>query len=1173
MKKMTIDGNVAASHIAYAFSEVAAIYPITPSSSMAEYADEWAVKGRKNMFGQVLKLAELQSEGGAAGAVHGSLKAGALTTTYTASQGLLLMIPNMYKIAGELLPTVFHVSARALAAHALSIFGDHTDVMAVRQTGFAMLCSNSVQESLDMALVSHLATLKSKVPFIHFFDGFRTSHEMSKIDGIDYQDILPLVDLKDIEEFRKRALNPEHPHQSGTAQNPDTYFQNREATNKYYNAVPQIVKDMMGKVAKLTGRKYNLYDYVGDPNASEIIIMMGSGADAAEETINYLNSKGKKLGLLKVRLYRPFSAVDFVGAIPKTVKRIAVLDRCKEPGSGGEPLYKDVCTALIEANINHIKVVGGRYGLASKEFTPSCVNAVFENLALDSPKNNFTVGINDDITNLNLPIKTKVDSSLKGTTRCKFYGVGGDGTVGANKNAITIIGDNTDMYAQGYFEYDSKKSGGFTVSHLRFGREKIQSSYLIDTADFVACHAPSYVTRYDMVSSLVDGGTFVLNCPFSEKDLDKELPASMKKLIANKKIKFYIIDASRIARAAGQKQINGVMQAVFFKLANIISYSDAKKHMQAMIEKSYSRKGEAVVKSNLDAIDNALKGLVEVKVPTAWVAAKTGALEVDNSKNAYYQKFIKPILSHKGNELPVSSFAVDGTVPTATSQFEKRGVAHGVPSWIHENCIQCNLCSFVCPHASVRPFLLDNKQQTKAPKGMATIKTKPDIKGLDYRIQVSPLDCMGCGSCVNVCPSKNKALKMVPLVDAKFDMANWDYCASLPERDVSDSAFAKPLSVKGSQFIKPLFEFSAACAGCGETPYIKLLTQLFGDRMIIGNATGCSSIYGGSSPSCPYTVNDKGEGPAWASSLFEDNAEFAYGFKLAYGVRTEKLKQEIISVLKYPVTNPLKAALSEWLENHDDATASKLTADKIKASLPASIKTAKGELKEALQNIGKSVDVLVKKSIWAFGGDGWAYDIGFGGLDHVLASGEDINVLVMDTEVYSNTGGQASKATPTGSTAKFAYAGMRTVKKDLGQMLMSYGNIYVAQVCMGADNSQLIKAMAEAESYKGPSIVIAYSTCINHGIDMSQGIAEGKKAVEAGYWTLYRYDPRKAENAQNPFSLDSKDPSGNYIDFIKGEKRYSSLKAADSELADKLFKQAEQEAKAKQAVYKYMASK
>ena len=1173
MKKMTIDGNTAASHIAYAFSEVAAIYPITPSSPMAEYADEWAAAGRVNMFGQPLRLAEMQSEAGAAGAVHGSLAAGALTTTYTASQGLLLMIPNMYKIAGEMLPCVFHVSARALAAHALSIFGDHADVMACRQTGFAMLASNSVQEAMDLALVSHLATLKAKVPFLHFFDGFRTSHEISKIDGIEYDEILPLVDMQDIKDFKARALNPEHPVQKGTAQNPDIYFQNREAANKYYDATPEIVKTMMEKVYKLTGRKYELYQYYGAPDAQEIIIMMGSGCEAAEETVDYLNAQGKKVGLLKVRLYRPFSVKDFIAAIPASVKKIAVLDRTKEAGALGEPLYLDVCSALYENGRRDVTVVGGRYGLGSKEFNPSMVNAVYENLWSNEPKNHFTVGIEDDVTGTSLPVKTFINASPAGTIRCKFYGLGSDGTVGANKNSIKIIGDHTDMYAQGYFSYDSKKSGGITISHLRFGKSPIKSTYLIDQADFVACHNQSYVTRYDMVSDLKDGGVFLLNTNWTPEQLEHELPAAMKNQIAKKHIKLYTLDALKIVNEIGaRKGVNTVCQAAFFKLADIIPYEQAADYMKQMIKKAYGKKGDAVVNMNYACVDNAIAGLVEVPVPASWADTTVGAAAIETTNDKYFNTFVKPIIAQEGDKLPVSAFAADGTVPTGTTKYEKRGIAPMVPAWIAENCIQCNQCSLVCPHACIRPVLCDDKQANKGGKAFVTIPTKPDMDGLQFRIQVSPLDCTGCSSCANVCPAKEKALRMVPLEESmKTEEANWKYAEKLPVRDVS--AKCKPETVKGSQFRQPLFEFSGACAGCGETPYVKLITQLFGDRMVVANATGCSSIYGGSAPTCPYTVNAEGHGPAWANSLFEDNAEFGYGMNLAYKARKQKLIADVNAAIAAGADGAMKEALVEWLNDNDDAEASKKAAAAVKAALPGAIKSAKGELKTALQAVKDAEDVLVKKSVWIFGGDGWAYDIGYGGLDHVLASGEDVNVLVVDTEVYSNTGGQSSKSTPTGSVAKFAAAGKRTKKKDLGMMAMSYGYVYVAQVAMGANQSQVIKAISEAEAYHGPSLIIAYATCINHGIDMSNGQAEMKKAVEAGYWQLYRYNPDLADQGKNPFTLDSKDPTGSYQDFIAGETRYKSLQKMHPEIAQQLFERAEVEAKARLETYKKKAEK
>ncbi len=1172
MKSMTIDGNTAAAHIAYAFSEVAAIYPITPSSTMAELADEWAAKGQKNLFGQILRIAEMQSEAGAAGAVHGSLAAGALTTTFTASQGLLLMIPNMYKISGELMPAVFHVSARALAAHALSIFGDHSDVMACRQTGFAMLAAGSVQETMDMALVAHLSTLKAKVPFLHFFDGFRTSHEVSKINGIEYSDILPLVNMAEIEEFRERALNPEHPHQRGTAQNPDIYFQGREAANKYYDAVPAIVKEMMDKVYKLTGRKYNLFDYVGAPDAERIIVLMGSGGEAAEEAVKYFTAKGEKVGVVKVRLYRPFSVKDFVAAVPASVKCITVLDRTKEPGSAGEPLYQDICTAFIEAGRTNIKVLGGRFGLGSKEFTPSHVNAVFKNMLAGTPVNHFTVGINDDVTGKSLPVGEFINASPKGTIRCKFYGLGSDGTVGANKNSIKIIGDHTNMYAQGYFVYDSKKSGGITISHLRFGKSPIQSTYLIDQADFVACHNPSYVTRYDMVSDLKEGGTFLLNSPWTPAQMDKELPAEMKQFIAKKKLRFFTIDAIKIAGEAGMgNRINGVMQAAFFKLADVIPYSDAEVYMKQAIVKSYGKKGEEVVKKNYDAIDNAIAGLIEVKYPSSWAEATTGATAIRTTNDKYFNNFVHKILAQKGDDLPVSAFNADGTVPTGTTQYEKRGIATKVPAWIPENCIQCNQCSLVCPHAVIRPVVATDEAVAKAPKGFET-KPLRNVPGHQYRMQVSPLDCTGCGSCANVCPAKNKALEMVNLdIAIKDNQKNYDFAVKLPIIDVSDKY--KPDTIIGSQFRQPLFEFSGACAGCGETPYIKLITQLFGDRMVIANATGCTSIYGGSAPTCPYTKNSSGEGPAWANSLFEDNAEFGYGMNLANKARKAELTASVKSALANGADGALKGALTDWLDGHDDAEASKKAAKVIKEELPAAIKAAKGDLKKALTEIKKDQDLLIKKSIWIFGGDGWAYDIGYGGLDHVLAMGEDVNILVLDTEVYSNTGGQSSKATPTGSVAKFAASGKRTKKKDLGMMAMSYGYVYVAQVAMGANMNQVVKAMTEAEAYKGPSIVIAYATCINHGINMANGQLETRKAVESGYWQLYRYNPTLADEGKNPFILDSKDPTGSYQDFISGETRYATLKAQQPEVAAKLFEKAEEESKQRLESYKRLANK
>ena len=1163
---MTIDGNTAASHVAYAFSEVAAIYPITPSSPMAEVADEWSAQGRVNMFGQKLRLAEMESEGGAAGAVHGSLTAGALTTTYTASQGLLLMIPNMYKIAGELLPTVFHVSARALAAHALNIFGDHSDVMACRQTGFAMLASNSVQEVMDLALVAHLSTLKAKVPFLHFFDGFRTSHEVSKIDVIDYDEMKTLVDMNDIEEFRKRALNPEHPVQRGTAQNADIYFQNRETANKYYNATPAIVQEMMDKVSKLTGRSYHLFDYVGAKDAENVIVLMGSGADAVEETINKMNSEGHRVGLLKVRLYRPFSIEHFTEALPKTVKKLAVLDRTKEPGSLGEPLYLDVCAALLEKGMTDIKVVGGRYGLGSKEFNPSMVYAVYKNLESKEPKNHFTVGIYDDLTNTSLDFSEQYNAAPAGTISCKFWGLGSDGTVGANKNSIKIIGDHTDKYVQGYFFYDSKKSGGITVSHLRFGDTKIQSAYLIDAADFVQCSNPSYITRYDMTGDLKEGGSFLLNTSaLTVEQLEHVLPAKVKNDIANKHIHFYVIDAIDIAAGLGLKgRTNTILQSAFFKIANIIPYTDAVEFMKKMAYKSFSKKGDAVVQMNYDAIDSASANLVKIDVPESWKTTTEGAEMVKVSGTEYFLNTVAPIIAQKGDKLPSSKFSPDGTVPTGTTQYEKRGVAVLVPKWNAEKCIQCNQCSFVCPHACIRPAVV--KSDAEKP---ASFETKAMIgnKGYDFRIQVSPLDCMGCGVCANICPAKEKALEMVPLGSVvEEETVNYDYSEKLEKVDVSNVPGCKATTVKGSQFRQPLFEFSGACAGCGETPYVKVITQMFGDRMIVANATGCSSIYGGSAPTCPYTVNKEGHGPAWANSLFEDNAEFGYGINLAYAQRRSKLADVITKLAEEATEQTVKDAANAWLENRNDAEGSKAAS----AKLVALIENCKGNcpLSDLTNEIIKNKDCLVKKSIWIFGGDGWAYDIGYGGLDHVLASGEDVNVLVLDTEVYSNTGGQASKSTPTGSVAKFAAAGKRTKKKDLGMMAMSYGYVYVAQCAMGSNKQQFLNAIVEAEAYHGPSLVICYAPCINHGINMTKSQDEEKRAVECGYWQLYRYNPETSS-----FSLDSKEPTANYHDFLIGETRYSSLVKTQPQIAEKLFEKTEEDSKARLEKYKKLAGK
>lgn len=1164
-KKLTIDGNTAVSHVSYALSEIAVIYPITPSSPMAENVDEWSNQNRLNVFGQKLKVVEMQSEAGAAGALHGSLTAGALGTTYTSSQGLLLMIPNMYKIAGEMLPCVFHVSARALAAQALNIFGDHSDIYACRQTGFAMLASSSVQETMDLALVAHLATLKSKVPFLHFFDGFRTSHEISKIDAIDYEEIKSIVDMEDIKDFKSRSLNPEHPIQRGTAQNPDIYFQNREANNAYYEATPNIVQATMDKVASVTGRQYHLVDYFGSPKAKKVIVMMGSGADTCEETINYLNAQGEDLGLIKVRLYRPFPTQAFINAIPKSCTHITVLDRTKEPGSIGEPLYQDVITTLAENGIS-LKVLGGRYGLGSKEFDPSMVNAIYENMDGEC-KNHFTVGINDDVTNTSLAVTKKIISTPKDALRCKFYGLGSDGTVGANKNSIKIIGNYTDKYVQGYFAYDSKKSGGITISHLRFGDTPIKSSYLINQSDFIACHNQAYIGVYDMISELKENGIFLLNCNWNPADLDSKLPAEVKQTIANKNINFYIIDAIKIAKGLGLGgRINTIMQACFFYLTNVIPYEDAEKYMKEYIYKTFGRKGDKIVNMNYAAVDSAKSGIIKVDYPAEWATATTGAEPKPLPNDKYFKEFIQPILVQKGDTLPVSAFNIDGSVPTDTAKFEKRGTAVVLPKWIQENCIQCNQCAFVCPHACIRPVLQTEDKLTGAPESFTTLKAI-GVADYRYRMQLSPLDCVACGSCANVCPAKEKALVMVPTDEIVADeIANWDFFETLPLTD----APIKRDNLKNSQYNKPYFEFSGACAGCGETPYIKLVTQLYGDRMIIANATGCSSIYGGSAPTCPYAKDEKGRGPAWANSLFEDNAEFGLGIQLAYQERRLAIKDNINSLAAQGYTNDL---LAGWVDTYNNYDSNLVYCELIKNNINALVEAETDNNKKVLlQNIANNLDCLIKKSIWIIGGDGWAYDIGYGGLDHVLASGADVNVLVLDTELYSNTGGQASKASQIGAVAKFASGGKPIKKKDLGKMAMSYEYVYVAQVSMGANMNQCLNAIKEAESYNGPSLVIAYSPCINHGINMSNTQLEMKRAVETGYVTLYRYNPRLLDEGKNPFVLDSKEPSyDDYQGFLASETRYSSLAKTNPESAKELFKQSEQIAKARYESYKKLS--
>ena len=1161
-KMKTMDGNQAAAHASYAYTDVAAIYPITPSSVMAEHTDEWATQGRKNIFGQEVQVTEMQSEAGAAGAVHGSLAAGALTTTYTASQGLLLMIPNLYKIAGEQLPGVFNVSARALASHALSIFGDHSDVYACRQTGVAMLCESSVQEVMDLTPVAHCAALKGKVPFINFFDGFRTSHEIQKIETWDYEDLKDMVDMDAVDAFRKHALNPNHPCQRGSAQNPDIFFQAREACNPYYDALPAIVQEYMDKVNEKIGTDYKLFNYYGAADAEHVIIAMGSVCDTIEETIDYLVAAGKKVGVVKVRLYRPFSAEALINAIPETVKQISVLDRTKEPGSLGEPLYLDVVAALKGSKFESTPVFTGRYGLGSKDTTPAQIVAVYEN----TEKQRFTIGIVDDVTNLSLPVGAPLVTTPEGTINCKFWGLGADGTVGANKNSIKIIGDNTDMYAQAYFDYDSKKSGGVTMSHLRFGKKPIKSTYLIHKANFVACHNPSYVNKYHMVEELVDGGTFLLNCPWDEAGLEEHLPGQVKAFIANHNIKFYVIDGVKIGieTGMGPTRINTILQSAFFKLAKIIPEEKAIELMKAAAKATYGRKGDDVVAKNWAAIDEGAKQIKEVAVPESWKNAEDEGLTTTHAESgrADAVKFVNTIqakvTSQEGNNLPVSAFAdyVDGTTPSGTSAYEKRGIAVNVPVWNPENCIQCNRCSFVCPHAVIRPVAMNAEEAAAAPEG---IQTMPMTGMPDYTftMAISQLDCTGCGSCANVCPGKKgvKALAMESLAAHEAEQKYFDYAAALPEKTDVVAKF-KENTVKGSQFKKPLLEFSGACAGCGETPYAKLITQLFGDRMYIANATGCSSIWGNSSPSTPYTVNAKGQGPAWSNSLFEDNAEFGYGMLLAQRAIRDGLKAKVEDVVANGTNEDVKAAGQEWLDTFAVGATNGAATDKLVAALEA---CGCDKAKEILAQ----KDFLAKKSQWIFGGDGWAYDIGFGGVDHVLASGKDINVMVFDTEVYSNTGGQSSKATPTGAVAQFAAGGKETKKKDMASIAMSYGYVYVAQIAMGADYNQAVKAIAEAEAYPGPSLIIAYAPCINHGIKkgMSKAQTEEQLAVQTGYWHCFRFNPALAAEGKSAFTLDSKAPSGDYQEFLNGEVRYNSLKRANPAKAERLFGKNEQEAK------------
>lgn len=1166
--KKTVEGNEAAAHVAYAMSEVAAIYPITPSSTMGEYCDEWAAHGRKNIFGQVLRVSEMQSEAGAAGAVHGALAAGSLATTFTASQGLLLMIPNMFKIAGELLPTVFHVSARAVAAHALSIFGDHSDINAVRQTGFSLLASASVQEVMDLALVAHLSSIRSSLPFIHFFDGFRTSMEIQKIDVIDYADMARLVDYDALADFRRRAMNPEHPQLRGTAQNPDIFFQNREAANPYFSRIAHIVQEEMDKVGDLVGRKYNLFDYVGDPEADRVVVSMASSCDVIEETVRYLAKQGERVGLVKVRLYQPFSRDHFFQALPATAARIAVLDRTKTPGGLGEPLYQDVCTVLQEKAMAPV-LVGGRYGLGSKDFTPSMVKAVFDNLRATSPKSHFTVGIVDDVSHSSLPVGEDIDPALEGTVRCKFWGLGADGTVGANKTAIKIIGENTDQYAQAYFAYDAKKSGGITMSHLRFSPHRIQSPYLLTKSDFIACHNPAFVHQYDVLAGIRDGGTFLLNSPWSLNDMEQQIPDRMKRTIARKKINFYNIDAARIATEVGLGgRINMVMQTCFFHISGVIPSSQAIGYIKDGIIKTYGKKGDAVVQQNIGAVDQTISALQQLEYPQSW-AMRSEGVHVESDEPEFVHKVMRPMIGQQGDKLPVSVFSPDGIFPTATTKYEKRGIALSVPEWVSENCIQCNQCSFVCPHAVIRPVLVRPEDMKGAPEGFVAVDAKgKELSGFKYKIQISPLDCTGCGNCADICPAKEKALVMRPLAtQIDREIPNHKFATQVAVHD----ELMPPTSVKGSQFKQPLFEFSGACAGCGETSYIKVITQLYGDRMVVANATGCSSIYGGSAPSCPYTVNEKGHGPAWANSLFEDNAEFGFGMELAIYQRREKLADFVEQALAHELSGNLKEALKKWLDNRHDATQSKEWGNKARVLVQEELSTTQGAPHMLLHEIAFMDDYFVKKSVWIFGGDGWAYDIGYGGLDHVVAAGHDVNILVLDTEVYSNTGGQASKSTPTGAVAKFAAGGKRTSKKDLGRMAMTYGYVYVASVSMGANKNQFMKALVEAESYPGPSLLIAYSPCINHGLDMGRSQNEAQRAVDSGYWTLYRFDPRLKAQGQNPFVLDSKAPSTDFKEFLMGEVRYSSLTRTFPEEAEKLFAEAAKNAKERYEMFRKMA--
>ena len=1174
MRKMkTMDGNTAAAYISYAFTEVAAIYPITPSSPMAEHVDEWVAQKKKNVFGQPVKVVEMQSEAGAAGAVHGSLQAGVLTTTYTASQGLLLMVPNMYKMAGERLPGVIHVAARSIATSSLSIFGDHQDVMAARATGYAILGESSVQEIMDLSAVAHLAALKCRIPFINFFDGFRTSHEIQKIEVLEYDELKEMLDKEALENFRNNSLNPNNPVTKGTAQNSDTYFQTREAVNSAYDNIPDVVEDYMTQITKLTGREYHCFDYYGHEEADRVIIAMGSACDVVEETVDYLNNNGQKVGLIKVRLFRPFAIEKFLKVIPESVKKIAVLDRTKEPGSIGEPLYLDVVRAIMEEG-RAIKVVGGRFGLGSKDPTPSHIAGVFENLNAEKPKNNFTIGILDDVTNTSLaPIE--IDASKEGTTSCKFWGLGSDGTVGANKSAIKIIGDHTDMYAQGYFAYDSKKSGGITVSHLRFGKSEIKSPYLVDKADFIACHNQAYVYKYNVLEGLKKNGKFLLNTIWSEEELDKKLPAEMKKFIAENNIEFYTLNAVKIAQEIGLGgRINMIMQSAFFKIANIIPIEDAVKYLKEAVVTSYGRKGEKVVNMNHAAIDRGLDSIVKITVTDSWKNSKDENVEETKAVPEFIKDIVVPINRQEGDKIPVSTFIKhnmdDGTFMHGTSAYEKRGIAVNVPEWDKDKCIQCNQCSFVCPHAAIRPFLLNEKETKNAPANFKIVPAK-GLKiedPLSYTIGVTPLDCTGCGNCAEVCPAPGKALFMKPQETQKDQIEAWNYAVE----NVENKNPMDKNTVKGSQFEQPLLEYSGACAGCGETPYAKLVTQLFGDRMMIANATGCSSIWAASAPSSAYTKNAEGHGPAWANSLFEDNAEFGLGMHIGAQAVRDRIAENIKDLLKCKISEYAKLVLTDWLEHKDISDATRDRSERVISIL----ENENAEDKDTKELIGLILDdkeFLIKRSQWIFGGDGWAYDIGYGGLDHVLASGENVNILVFDTEIYSNTGGQSSKSTPAAAIAKFAATGKKVKKKDLGMMAMSYGYVYVAQISMGANKNQALKAIAEAENYNGPSLIIAYAPCISHGIKLGMKSSQDveKMVVDCGYWHLYRHNPLLKEQGKNPFILDSKEPNGKFREYLMSEVRYASLAKTFPEQAEELFALTEENAMERLENYKRLA--